>query len=306
MHHDLKYGVEHMLSLFASSYLHFPANALYDEDMFKQHQKLLNSCHIYIIGLVPKIAIDGFKIDENKIVFNVIYGDQDLELPLIIPAGFDLAPEDDEDYPCLINKEDKLWLTPQMAFSLIHNHTKKFDFDVLYIGQAYGKNGSRNARDRLLSHGTLQKISLTHTVPNKELHVLVIDIKENNQVITMFNHKAKEREKDDARIKLGLEKIFNTSEHEQVCLFEAAFIKYFEPKFNKEFKNSFPSTNLKILQDCYEKDFASICAEINLDGLPFHLKSGKIESHFSHMAHFNIHGKADREAFFSMKRQPRL
>lgn len=306
MHHDLRYGVEHMLSLFASSYLYFPASALYDEDIFKQHQKLLNSCHIYFIGLVPKISIDGFKVDENKIIFNVIYEDQELELPLIIPDGFELVPEDDQDYPCLVNEEKKLWLSSDVAMNIIHNQIKKIDFDVLYIGQAYGKDGSRNARDRLLSHGTLQKISLTHTVPDKELCVLVIDIKENNQVITMFNHKAKEREKDNARIKLGIEKIFNTSEHEQVCLFEAAFIKYFEPKFNIEFKNSFPSTNLKILQDCYEKDFASVCAEINFDGLPFDLKSEKIESNSSHMANFNIHGKADREAFFAMKRQPKL
>lgn len=306
MHNKLRFGVEHMLSVFASSYIHFPASTLYDDDIFKDYQELLKSCHIYIIGLIPKIVFDGFSVVRNTVIFNVVYEGKKFELPLSIPEGFKLAPEGDEDYPCLVNKEEKLWVTPKTALSLIHNKIKPIDFDVLYIGQAYGKGGSRNARDRLLSHDTLQKISLTSRVDNKDLHILVIDIKQNNQVVTMFNPKAKENEKDSQRIKLGIEKIFNPSEHEQISLFEAAFIKYFEPKFNKEFKNSFPSTNLKILQDCYEKDFACVCAEINLDGLPFHLKSEKVAPNYHHIAHFNIHGKIDRDAFFAMKMQPKL
>lgn len=38
--------------------------------------------------------------------------------------------------------------------------TGKVYFDIQYIGQAYGKSGSRNALDRLRKHETVQKIAL--------------------------------------------------------------------------------------------------------------------------------------------------
>jgi hypothetical protein len=81
-------------------------------------------------------------------------------------------------------------------------------------------------------------------------------------------------------------------------LFEAAFIRYFSPQFNKEFKNSFPSTNLKVLEDCYDKDFSAVFAEINIDGLPFQLCSESISAKHYHFAKHDLHKEKDRKAFF--------
>ncbi len=44
-------------------------------------------------------------------------------------------------------------------------------------------------------------------------------------------------------------------------------------EINKEFKDSFPSTNMKCLQDCYDKDFSAIVAEFCFDEIPFLLRS---------------------------------
>jgi len=45
------------------------------------------------------------------------------------------------------------------------------DYEVLYIGQSFGRNGDRNAMDRLKSHSTLQKIlaETSHNDPDSEI-----------------------------------------------------------------------------------------------------------------------------------------
>jgi len=76
----------------------------------------------------------------------------------------------------------------------------------------------------------------------------------------MFNPWANDKCRGSERIKKGLDKLFGTNEAERTTLYEASLIRYFQPPFNKEFKNSFPSTNMKVLADCYDK--VSISAEI--------------------------------------------
>ncbi|WP_238028032.1 MULTISPECIES: hypothetical protein [unclassified Photobacterium] len=113
-----------------------------------------------------------------------------------------------------------------------------------------------------------------------------------------MNPFAKNKDNDGLRIKAGLDKLFNTTEQERISLFEAALIRYFYPQFNKEFKDSFPSTNLKVLQDCYKKDFSAVFAEIFIDELPFKLRSEKVGVSHYHCAKHNLHIEKEREAFF--------
>ncbi len=103
-----------------------------------------------------------------------------------------------------------------------------------------------------------------------------------------MNPYAQNTEDGPSRIRQGLDKLYNTSEAERISLYEAALIRYFYPDFNKEFKDSFPSTNLKILQDCYEKDFAAVIAEICIDELPFHLWSSSVPPKLHHLAKCRI------------------
>lgn len=116
----------------------------------------------------------------------------------------------------------------------------------------------------------------------------------------MFNPRAKDISKGEERIKAGLDKLFGTDEAERTTLYEASLIRYFEPRYNKEFKDSFPSTNLKILQDCYEKDMSAIIAEVNFDDMPFVFKSEKIAPQESIMAMHNLHATEDRAVFFGL------
>jgi tRNA nucleotidyltransferase/poly(A) polymerase len=113
-----------------------------------------------------------------------------------------------------------------------------------------------------------------------------------------MNPFAKDTESGTTRIKQGLDKLFNTTEAERISLYEASLIRYFYPEFNKEFRDSFPSTNLKILQDCYEKDFAAVIAEICIDELPFYLWSASAKRSLHHIARHDLHKSRDRKMFF--------
>src|SRR3546814_12337806 len=79
-----------------------------------------------------------------------------------------------------------------------------------------------------------------------------------NRLITVMNPWAEDKSESKKRISAGLDKLFETTEAERLTLFEASLIRYFQPPFNREFKDSFPSTHLKILADCYEKDFSTL------------------------------------------------
>ena len=120
-----------------------------------------------------------------------------------------------------------------------------------------------------------------------------------DSTVTVINPRALDRSQGSERIRKGLDKLFGTDEAERTTLYEAALIRYFQPPFNTIFKNSFPSTNLKVLADCYDKDFAAVVAEISIDELPFTLFSDAIAHRSNHIAKFDLHDDEARRVFFA-------
>jgi hypothetical protein len=173
-------------------------------------------------------------------------------------------------------------------------------FMVKYVGQAFGSDGSRNAIDRLLKHETLQKIAVKGVPDGYTLQVILLEIHTDNRIITVFLPNAKSKDDDGKRCRLGLDKLFGTTDAERVSLYEAALIRHFSPEFNKEFKNSFPSTNLKILQDCYEKDFLALVSEICFDEFPFYLCSESVNPSRYHIVKHDLQKDSERRFFFAL------
>jgi hypothetical protein len=173
------------------------------------------------------------------------------------------------------------------------------DFEVLYIGQAFGADGSRNVLDRLLKHEALQKIAVGGVSSDRHLTILMLGIQVANRIMTLFNPFAQNKEGGRARIAAGVDKLFNTNEAERTTLYEASLIRYVQPRYNKTFKESFPSTNQKVLADCYDKDFSAIIAEIAIDELPFQLRSDVVPMKPHHIAHHDLHDAAARQVFFA-------
>lgn len=295
---EAMFEVEHALGLYAKGYCTLPAEKIYDQELLAPMMELIQDCHIYLIGLVPKISLDDAKLEGGKLTFYMTVLGKTYEVPLHCPDDWTLV-EAEGEYIVLSPSGERYQVDPEYLQSRLSDISKVIDFEVKYIGQAYGTDGSRNALDRLLKHETLQKISLKGIPATHKLTLLLLKTFPNGQLFTVFNPFAKNRDDDGARIRAGIAKLHDTNEQERITLYEASLIRYFMPEYNKEFKNSFPSTNLKVLQDCYEKDFSAIVAEISIDDLPFRLFSSAVPPANSHIARHALHDEADRKIFFS-------
>lgn len=292
-----RFDVESALNMYASSFEVLPASAIYDADTLEYYDDLIQNCHIYLIGLIPKIEFIDCVQDGNELVtsFQVEGEQHDLRWPL--SGGLSLEGDGDSGW-YLIDTAGTKFFPNADAIGVRLNAKAHIDFKVLYIGQAFGEDGSRNVLDRLLKHETLQKIALRGIPDGYTLTLLLLEILPANRLVMMFNPRAKDATQGESRIHKGLDKLENTSAAERTTLYEASLIRYFAPSYNKEFKNSFPSTNMKLLADCYDKDIAAVTAEIVFDELPFSLSSDTIEARPWHIAHHDLHKEEDRKVFF--------
>lgn len=293
------FDVEHALGMYATSFCTIPAEGIYDKDALAPVMGVIETCHIYVIGFVPIITFVGAKQNSNKLSLVCSILDTQYVLESDIPDGLTLNQEGKLFY--LSNEQGERGFPTEASIQARLCHEKNaVNFEVKYIGQAYGKDGSRSAFDRLLNHETLQKIAIKGVPHGYKLTLLLLEVQPNNQIFTAFNPFAKNKDEGRSRIKAGLDKLFGTTEQERIALYEASLIRYFSPLYNKEFKNSFPSTNLRILQDCYEKDFAAVVAEICIDELPFKLFSESVAVSTYHVAKHDLHKDETRKLFFGL------
>lgn len=293
-----KFGVEHALDLYASSFVNLPADYIYEKEILAQFKKVIENCHIYFIGYEPRIDFTGAKQVGDTMVLDFLVANVERQLKIgPMPEDVKFVLEDGLHY-FLKPSGERFWFDDSEIVKMLNSQSACLQFEVKYIGQAYGKNGSRNALDRLTKHETLQKISLKGVPDGYKLSLLLFEVEPSNRLITAFTPNAQVTGNESERIKAGLNKLHATSEAEQVSLFEAAMIKYFSPEYNKEFKSSFPSTNLKLLQDCYDKDISAVIAQICIDELPYKLFSQSVEPKQYHISKHDLQKDSERKVFF--------
>lgn len=285
--------------MYAYSYVNFPASELYNQELIETHRELIGKCHIYFVGYVPVVKlVDAVQRGDFLVTMFTVAGEpRDLEWQLPPAARF---ARDGEGFWVELESGERSFPTVEASILRLHAD-KPMLFDVQYIGQAFGKNGERNAYDRLIRHETLQRIALNGAPDGYRLEIILVELHPSNRVFQVINPWADERDEDGSRIANSLDTLFGTTTAQQVSLYEAALIRYFQPKYNKEFKNSFPSTNLKILDECYDKDMAAVIAEFCFEEIHFLLKSDAVPPRPYHIASYNIHGSDDRDIFFGRK-----
>jgi hypothetical protein len=297
MLNDKKYDVEHALGMHCTNSVLMPASAIYNKETLEQFAESLATFHIYMIGLVPQIELVASEPQGDLVITTYEVAGIPHKLLWRIPPGCTLKCEDELWFP-VDNEGVPSFASEEKVCRRLSDEQNAVGFEVLYIGQAYGKKGSRNAVERLLKHETLQKISLQGIPKGYHLYLLLLEIEADNKIFTVFNPHAQNRSQGPERISMGLDKLFNTDEAERITLYEASLIRYFQPKYNKEFKSSFPSTNLKVLADCYDKDFASVIAEIAIEELPLKIFSKAVAPAWYHLIKHDLHDEAERNAFF--------
>ncbi len=292
-----QFDVEHALSMYAYSYYYLSAKGIYDDHVVAALGDAVEKCHIYMIGFVPLVQILSMAQEDRVLVASLASLGSMHELRIPMPDGVNLQ-QDDDGYFFVDSNVGKYSVDQNTLMYALHNKLNGLHFDTQYIGQAYGEDGSRNALHRLKKHETLQKISVQGIPDEHDLVVLLLEIQPANQIISVFSPTATEKDISEKRISQGSQKLFGTSEKERITLFEASLIRYFQPPYNKVFKNSFPSTNMKVLNDCYEKDFAAIVAEICFDDMPFNLCSETVNPTQYTIIKHDLHEDKHRRMFF--------
>lgn len=280
-------------------------------------------CHIYMIARRPKLSIDknGLTFNDEKVFlkFRAQIEDSfeeitvefintrkttDIRLETSFPYSvfkiFDNGQE-------VIHSNATVFLTRlNQKKSSLGDFAKNLDLDILYVGQAYGKAGSRKAKDRLKSHSMMQSIyeEANKNNPDKDILLCLFTFKQ--WLLTSFDGRKKlslkERELDTEHMNNVINKVLceGITEQQEITFTEAALIKYFEPIYNSEYKNTFPNRAHSTYSECYDIDINSVCIEIDTKDLGCRLYSKHIPRSWVHYGSFNLHTREDRIAIFNV------
>ena len=144
---------------------------------------------------------------------------------------------------------------------------QKQEFEVLYIGQAYGKDGNRTAFDRLEQHATLQKILTEYRNDHPDNHIYILLLEIQKQLAMSFDGRSKEYMKTEEESDKHMKQVCcNLPEEDQVInITEAALINYFKTEYNINFVDNFPNENHKGYRQYYDLDYNSLLVELDLE-----------------------------------------
>jgi hypothetical protein len=159
--------------------------------------------------------------------------------------------------------------------------------EVLYVGQAFGKAGERDAHERLRSHSTLQRI-LSEVDPDKEVWLTICGI-DDVMLATIMGRpgptiKSKEEDREHVSQVYGRYQSIDFWQKEAVTGAEAGLIKYFQPRYNKVYKNHFPDPSHVPLSMLYDLEFHTLSVELQAFQIKTLFKSeavGAADLHFA-------------------------
>jgi hypothetical protein len=174
------------------------------------------------------------------------------------------------------------------------------DLEVLYIGQAYGDEGSRVAPDRLKSHSTLQGIyaEAIRRSPDKDIWIVLWSFEP--LLITSMDGRLKAFGTTDAQDEEHRDQVlrFELTEQQQINFTEAALIRYFKPEYNFMFKDSFPSPAHTTYSQCYDLDLNAVNVELQTEEIMCRLWSPSVQPMWTHFARFDLHSPEERKSMF--------
>ncbi|HBQ8679191.1 TPA: hypothetical protein L9A61_002145 [Klebsiella pneumoniae] len=308
-----RYISEFSVGITPKGWLMFTPDQLHaDGKMEEAYQDIADNSHIYIICKRPKAAFSNADpiIQDGMVSGNLISRVNGKEI--ITEYSFPFRFEEGEvslkvvPYPhrkIQTLKSDgsweRFWPSDMIAFytgnDIYHN------LEVLYVGQAFA-DGRRTAIERLRSHSTLQRI-LADTMdeyPDDQIFIFNL-VYDDYILLTSIDGRDKNSiggDEDIARLKSIVDN--HLSEKEVVCLAEAGLIRYFQPKYNAIYRESFPASDQKILAGCFELDFSGLTVELELSESPLRLYSERVKSSFHHIAAFNLTDEQERLGFFTL------
>ncbi len=280
-----------------------------------------SSCHIYFISRRPRVTLDVSKtkidtknisltfrinnrgeVKEKSLIFKNIDNSENVKVVSEYPYTFFRYYNQKGELTTNANVSVFLQTLPR-DFS----EAEFLDLEILYIGQSYGKEGEKNAIDRLKNHQTLQRIYAESIInnPDDDIWISLCNFEEIGAIlIDGRQDKSESDEKSDVkRLSDFIHKFTNDllNEKQKVNFTEAALIKYFEPPYNKDFVDIFPSITHSSYKECYALDINSVIIELNTDEIVnCNFYSSKIPKRKVHLNSFWFHNVEERKSLFQL------
>lgn len=303
-----KYGWDATVGFASKGVARFPAADLHRNVVLtKEEEKIIRDCHIYFICRQPFYSFDpnDFRVRGNRVqgrLVRKVAGKIER-----FPFSFDVEPTIANKIVVAPYPHRSLLAPPPMnthwpasfvAAMLGRADRNLLKFEVLYVGQAFGREGDRDAMRRLGNHETLQKILAVGATdfPDDEISIVTFAFDE-PRVYTITDDRSPAED--------GLDHLRNIMENplskaEQVSLIEAGLIRYFKPEYNNKLKETFPSDGQKLLARLYATDIAGLVVEINTEDAHARLWSPTRGDGEHHIATFDLHDPRVRQSFFTM------
>lgn len=278
-----KYRSEFGIVMYLSKYQILQQQEL---DYFVKNQNKFteeNPCNLYFILKRPRVTInpDYFKKSDEYFEVELKIQVRDKFIPKVIRIGHSKlsdAVSINAEYPYnyfKLNLENgqaiqtKVGALVDILQHEVNEVDPLLDYEVLYIGQAYGEDGKRTAIDRIPEHSTLQKIYNEAIInsPDSEIWIMLCSFEQKNIAHTngRINTPIEFEAEDIERLaKFSNPDDMAISEHQRINFTEAALINLFKPKFNKDFKNTFPSPAHDSYSECYDLDINGIGVEMDM------------------------------------------
>lgn len=286
-----------------------------DAKMSPIQEQQLSNCHIYFICSRPAFYfIPGtVKHENNTLSGEIGYKIEGAERNFDFVYEWTLEGDAINvkcEYPFKevysINKQGEIvtYVSASMIATVYSGHygcySDQASYEVLYIGQAVGKNGSRNAVERLKNHSTLQKIlaQTFYNNPDQEIMLFMYAF-EHESVYSSLDGRAglkDDLDGNDERFKHAIQN--RPSKNQSINMIEAALIRYFQPIYNEKFKLSKISPKLKALERCYKLDMSGLIVELNTENLSYSLYSKAIKKKFHHIVKIDLVSHQQRSSFF--------
>jgi hypothetical protein len=287
---------------------------LHDIDEYpEEYIQLANRCHIYLIVTRPRVFYvpGSVNASEGRTRGRFRFADNGTN----IESTFSFSGEPPEGqvevspYPhtkLLVKKDSEVIFTlPAHIACMMCEEIEKPELRFLkvrYVGMSYA-DGTRSARDRLASHSTLQRIlaDLNGDEPDQEVLLLLAEFASPQTMISLNGRDPTLRLEDDRDVSEALvRQASEISKGQEIALIEAGLIRYFRPKYNDKYKETFPAASQKILAELYSIDFSGLTVEINTESVNARLFSEARADGAHHIAYYDLHDLAARRSFFDL------
>lgn len=244
-----------------------------------EKEEYRNQFHLYTILLAPKYYIkeESIHYDEDHVDLTF----QSETTDECINISYQIDPEINhkkvlietklpfESFDIIFNDEEWLSAHPENKrretlsvnqfvdlYKMHYGGTE--DLKVLYIGKAYGENGTRDAFDRLSKgHETLQKILADLPRRYNGTRIKIMLLRFEKRLGVLFSPSNLSDTSSDLSDAINHPIIGK----QEVSITEAALINSFKPVYNTDYVDSFPDENHGSYKQVYEKKYN----EVNLE-----------------------------------------